>query len=426
MMRKGEDFSRICGPLLLLQFFLLPVVLRRVFKAFHYRDFRLMWIGACTSAIGTWMQAFAQGWLIWELSHSARLLALDPILLSTPIFLFSLVGGVLADRFERRHMLIFSQVVQMSCALFLTFLAGFHMVKVWHFLTCSFICGFGQAFGGPAYSALIPTLVPKEDMPNAIALNSIQFNAAVMVGPALGGWALHSLGATWCFALNALSFFCPIVALLMLKVRFLPEKTGESILDSMKQGFHFIRRQGAMQALIVLGFCMTALGVPMRTFLPLFADRIFHGGSGTYAVFLSMSGVGSVLGALAVADFGHVRQKGRVALGLLMCLGAGIAGFAFSRSIPMACAMLFLAGASMVGVFAMVLSLVHLMVSNEMRGRVVSVYNLAFRGGMPVGNLVAGLFVPLFSAPAIFAVNGVVLVALGLYFFGFQRKVVEL
>src|ERR1039457_1161803 len=214
----------------------LSAVLQRVFKAFHYRDFRLMWIGACTSAIGTWMQAFAQAWLIWRFSHSARLLALDAILPAIPIFLFSLVGGVLADRFERRHMLIFSQCLQMTCAAILTVLVGFHVVKVWHFLTGSFVVGFAQAFGGPAYSALIPTLVPKEHMPNAIALNSIQFNAAVMVGPALAGWVLHTWGDTWCFALNTLSFLAPVVSLLMLTIRFLPERTGESIFTSLKEG----------------------------------------------------------------------------------------------------------------------------------------------------------------------------------------------
>ena len=398
----------------------------RVFKAFHYRDFRLMWIGACASAIGTWMQMFAQGWLIWKLSHSARLLALDPILQAIPIFLFSLVGGVLADRFERRHMLIFSQCVQMSVALILTVLVGFHVVKVWHFLCGSFIAGFGPAFGGPAYSALIPTLVPREDMPNAIALNSIQFNAAVMVGPALGGWALHSLGETACFGLNTLSFLFPIVSLLMLTARFLPEKTGESILGSMKQGIQFIRQQGAMQGLIVLGFCMTALGIPMRTFLPVFADSVFHQGSGTFALFLSMSGMGSVVGALAVAALGNVRHKGRIGLAMLMCLGAGISGFALSRSVPVSCVMLFFNGASMMGVFSMVVSLVQLVVTNQMRGRVMSVYNLTFRGGMPVGNLVAGSLVPVFTAPSVFVVNGVLLVALGLYFFLFQRRVAEL
>jgi predicted MFS family arabinose efflux permease len=336
------------------------------------------------------------------------------------------LGGVLADRFERRHMLIFSQCVQMSCALVLTVLVGLHVVKVWHFLACSFVAGFGQAFGGPAYSALIPTLVPKEDMPNAIALNSIQFNGAVMVGPALGGWALHSLGATWCFALNTLSFLCPIVSLLMLKIRFLPEKTSESILGSMKQGIRFIRNQGAMQGLIVLGFCMTALAIPMRTFLPVFATNVFHKDSGTFATFLSVSGLGSVVGALAVAGLGHVKQKGRVALAMLMCLGAFITGFALSRSVAMSCVMLFLSGAAMMGVFAMVVSLVQLVVTNEMRGRVMSVYNLTFRGGMPIGNAITGQLVSGFTAPKVVAVNGILLVALGLYFLLVQRRVAEL
>ena len=399
---------------------------QRVFKAFQYRDFRLMWIGACTSAIGTWMQIVAQGWLIWELSHSARLLALDPILQAVPILLFSLVGGVLADRFERRHMLIFSQCVQMACALLLTVLVGFHVVKVWHFLTCSFIVGFAQAFGGPAYSALIPTLVPKEDMPNAIALNSIQFNGAVMVGPALAGLALHSLGDTWCFALNALSFLAPIVVLLMLTVRFVPEKASVSMLGSLKEGIAFVRSQGAMEGLIVLAFCMAALGVPMRTFLPVFADKIFHSGAGMYSTFLSMSGAGSVVGALAVAWLGNVGNKGRIALGMLIALGLGVSGFALSPWVTLSCAMLVFAGAAMMGVFAMVNSLVQLIVTNQMRGRVMSVYNLSFRSGMPVGNLVAGWLVPIFTAPVVLGVNGALLVLLGLYYFLVQRRIAEL
>src|SRR5690349_21784780 len=149
-----------------------------------------MWIGACTSTIGTFMQKVAQSWLIYELSNSKFLLALDAFLGDIPIFLFSLIGGVIADRMERRHLLMASQYVQMGCATMLTFLVGFHLVHVWHILCLSFVAGTAQAFGGPAYQALIPTLVEKEDMPNAIALNSIQFNAAVTVGPALGGITL--------------------------------------------------------------------------------------------------------------------------------------------------------------------------------------------------------------------------------------------
>ena len=216
-------------------------VLQRVFKAFQYRDFRLMWIGACTSAIGTWMQMRRPGLADLEAQPLARSCwPWTRFYKAIPIILFSLVGGVLADRFERRHMLIFSQCVQMACAIMLTVLVGFHVVKVWHFLTCSFMVGFAQAFGGPAYSALIPTLVPKEHMPNAIALNSIQFNAAVMVGPALGGWALHSLGETWCFGLNALSFLAPVVSLLMLNDPF-PAREDRRKHPRQPEGGHPVR-----------------------------------------------------------------------------------------------------------------------------------------------------------------------------------------
>ena len=403
-----------------------PIVIRRVFKAFHYRDFRLMWMGACTSSIGTWMQIVAQGWLIYELSHSAFLLGLDQFLGSIPIFLFSLVGGVVADRMERRTVLIGSQIVQMTCALVLTILAAFHAIQVWHMLLCSFISGLAQSFGGPAYSALIPTLVKKEDMPNAIALQSMQFNTAVVLGPALAGPVLAKFGYTLCFGLNALSFIAPIISLSMLSVRFAPEKTTESILDSMKQGFRFIRKQGAMEALMVLAFCMTALAVPMRTLFPVYAKDIFHRGSGTYATFLSISGVGSILGALVVAWLGNVKHKGRIALLMLLTLGATVFGFALSRSLLLTGIMLFISGVAMIVVFSMVSSLVQLIVTNDMRGRVMSAYNFAFRGGMPMGNLVATRLVSLFTAPAVLAGNGVLLVAVAIYFLIGQRRVAEL
>src|SRR5579864_9171000 len=164
--------------------------LRRVFKAFQYRDFRLMWIGACTSSIGTWMQIVAQGWLIYRLSHSSFLLGLDQFLAGIPIFLFSLIGGVVADRAERRRILMISQYIQMASAAILTALVATGFVQVWEILCLSFFSGLAQAFGGPAYQALIPTLVDRDDMPNAIALNSIQFNLAVTVGPALAGITL--------------------------------------------------------------------------------------------------------------------------------------------------------------------------------------------------------------------------------------------
>jgi predicted MFS family arabinose efflux permease len=396
---------------------------RRVFRAFHYRDFRLMWFGACMSSIGTWMQIVAQGWLIYRLSHSAFLLALDQFLAGIPIFLFSLIGGVVADRAERRKILLGSQYVQMACATILTVLVVMGRIHVWHMLALSFVSGFAQAFGGPAYQALIPSLVDREDMPNAIALNSIQFNMAVTIGPALAGQALAKLGEQWCFGLNALSFLAPIVSLSIIKARYLPEKTTESMFSSLKQGIKFVRQQGSMEALIVLAFCMTALSMPMRTYIPVFVKDIFHRGPETFGNLLSLMGIGSICGSLTVAGMGNIPNKGRVALTTLISLGAGIVGFSTSRWLPLSDAMLVLVGASMMAVFATVTSLVQLIATNQMRGRVMSVYNCAFRGGMPMGNLLSGWLVPIFTAPVVLGVNGLALILMALYFLLFERRV---
>jgi predicted MFS family arabinose efflux permease len=400
--------------------------LRRIFKAFQYRDFRLMWFGACTSSIGTWMQIVAQGWLIYRLSHSAFLLALDQFLGGIPIFLFSLIGGVVADRTERRKILLLSQYVQMASAAVLTVLVTTGWVHVWHILGLSFISGLAQAFGGPAYQALIPTLVDREDMPNAIALNSIQFNMAVTIGPALAGQALAKLGEKWCFGLNAVSFLAPIISLSMIAARYLPATTTESIFGSLKQGIKFVRKQGSMEALTLLAFCMTALSMPMRTYIPVFVKDIFGRGPETYGNLLSLMGVGSICGSLAVAGIGNMRKKGRFALTMLICLGAAISGFSLSKSLPLSYAMLVLVGASMMAVFATVTSLVQLITTNEMRGRVMSVYNCAFRGGMPMGNLVSGWLVPMFTAPVVLGVNGLLLVLVAVYFLLVQRRVAAL
>jgi predicted MFS family arabinose efflux permease len=399
---------------------------RRVFKAFHYRDFRLMWVGACMSSIGTWMQIVAQGWLIYRLSHSAFLLALDQFLAGIPIFLFSLIGGVVADRTERRKILLVSQYIQMGSAATLTILVALGLTHVWPILCLSFVSGFAQAFGGPAYQALIPTLVDRDDMPNAIALNSIQFNLAVTVGPALAGITLARLGEKWCFGLNALSFLAPVISLSIISARYLPEKSGESMFKSLQQGIHFIWRQGAMVALIILAFTMTFLSMPMRTYIPVFVKDIFHRGPETYGNLLSLMGVGSIVGSLGVASLGDISKKGRFALSMLVLLGAGIAGFSLSKFLPVSYAMLLLVGASMMAVFATVTSLVQLSVTNEMRGRVMSVYNFAFRGGMPIGNLVSGWLVPAYSAPVVLGVNGFLLIIVALYFLLIQRRVAAL
>jgi predicted MFS family arabinose efflux permease len=314
----------------------------------------------------------------------------------------------------------------MASATVLTILVATGHVHVWHMLCLSFISGLAQAFGGPAYQALIPTLVKREDMPNAIALNSIQFNMAVTIGPALAGLALAKLGEQWCFGLNALSFLAPIISLSMITARYLPEKTTESIFGSLKEGIVFVRKQGSMEALIVLAFCMTALSMPMRTYIPVFVKDVFHRGPETYGNLLSLMGIGSICGSLIVAGMGNASHKGRIALTGLISLGAGIAVFSLSRSLPLSYAMLGLVGASMMAVFATVTSLVQMTATNQMRGRVMSVYNCAFRGGMPMGNLLSGWLVPVFTAPVVLGLNGLALILMALYFLLVQRQVAAL
>ncbi len=401
-------------------------MLRRTFKAFQYHDFRLLWFGACTSSIGTWMQEIAQNWLVLEMTNSPFLLGLDAFLGDIPIFLFSLVGGVIADRMDRRKLLMISQIIQMTSALTLAFLIATQRIQIWHILLSSFVVGTAQAFGGPAYSALVPSLVEKEDLPNAIALNSIQFNLARVIGPVLGGLALKYVGSAWCFGLNSLSFVAVMISLMRLHINFKPPHTGESILTGMKQGIGFIRKQGAMETLILIAFCMTALAIPMITFLPVFAKNVFHQNEMTYTLFLVCSGLGSITGALTVAALGNIANKGRVAMTMLIALGAGITGFSLSKSVVASCLLLFVSGAVLMCAFAMISSLVQLITPNDMRGRVMSVYNVAFRGGMPFGSFTTGWLVPIFTAPSVLSVNGLLLMTLGAYFLFVQRRVAEL
>jgi predicted MFS family arabinose efflux permease len=401
-------------------------LLRRTFKAFEYPEFRRMWIGACTSSVGTWMQQLAQSWLVFEISGSSRLLGLDAFLGQIPIMLLSLVGGVVADRVDRRRILLASQFVQMGCAFLLTALVATGTVQVWHILCLSFTVGMAQAFGGPAYQALIPMLVKSEDLPNAIALNSIQFNLARIIGPVLGGLALSKLGAAWCFGLNGLSYIAVVITLWMVKARFTPEMGKETMLDSMKRGFQFIRGQASMVSLIVLAFLLTCLGIPVITFLPVFVKNIFGRGPDAYTLLLAVSGAGSVTGALVVATLGNLKQKGRVTLVNILLLGVFIGAFSQSKSLWLSCVFLFLGSAALISVFSMISSLVQLIATDQMRGRVMSVYNVAFRGGMPVGNYAGGEIMERVGAPAVILDNGVLLVVTAVYFFFAHKKVTRL
>jgi predicted MFS family arabinose efflux permease len=390
--------------------------LKRTFRAFSYRDFRWVWGGAFTSTTGTWMQTVAQSWLVLEMtgSRSAFFLGLLGFLQDLPILLFSLIGGVVADRIDRRKILLGSQYVQMTCAFVLTLLVYFKVVHIGHMMMLVFVAGTAMSFGGPAYQALIPGLVERKDLPNAVALNSIQFNLARVVGPLIAGVALASLGAVGCFFFNGLSFLAVIVGLNMIRATFQPQKTGESVLDDMRSGFSFVRKRRELWRLSGLGFMSSFCGIPLLTLLPVVAKNTFHLDARGYSYLLSASGIGSILGALIYAGLARRKNQGLLALRVQLVFAILLGIFAVSRSLPLSYLCLFLCGMSLITLFASINSLVQLTVTEEMRGRVMSIFMLAFRGGMPLGNLTAGYFASKFSPSHTLFALGCVLAATAL------------
>jgi MFS family permease len=387
----------------------------RLAAALTHRDFRILWLGAGTSTIGTWMQKVAQSWLVLTLSGSAFYLGLDSFLGELPILLFTLIGGVVADRHDRRRLLLGSQVVQMACAFTLAGLVLADAVRLWHVLALSFLAGTAQAFGGPAYQSLIPQLVPREHLPNAIALNSIQFNVARVIGPLLAGVTLAALGSAACFGLNGLSFLAVMLGLLLMHAPALPATGRRALTTEMQEGLSYVRHQGSLVGLITLAFLATFLGLPLLTFLPVFARDVFHEGVGGYSRLMAYSGAGAVAGALVVAWLGRFEHMGRTLLIVLAVFGALVTGFALSRTLWLSELLLVLGGAALIVVFSLLTSLVQLIAPNELRGRVMSIYMVAFRGGSPLGSLLAGYLATVTSAPAVLAVSGVLMVGIAAY-----------
>ena len=391
---------------------------RRLAAALHYRDFRVLWFGALTSTIGTWMQDVALNWLVLTIAGtaSAFYLGLQTFLGQAPILLLTLVGGVVADRRDRRQVLLMSQYIQMSVAFTLAALVYFDVIRIWHVLALAVITGTAQAFGGPAYQSLLPSLVDKQHVPNAIALNSIQFNLARVIGPLLAGATLAAFGMVACFGLNGISFLAVIFAIFSMHIRHVPTTGAPGMREQMKSGFRFVRGEPSIIALTVLAFATTFLGNPLLTFLPLFARDVFHGQVGQYTQLMAFAGSGAVCGALVVAWLGRFRHMGLTLLFVQVAFGLLIVAFAQTRLFWLNAILLFACGAGLMMMSAMVSSLVQLIAPNEMRGRVMSIYMVAFRGGMPLGSLVAGWIANTTSAPFVLTLNGVLLSLVAAWF----------
>jgi len=371
------------------------------------------------------MQIVAQNWLVYSLTKSPFYLGLDAFLQQLPIILFSLIGGVFADRYDRRRTLLMSQIVQMSTSAALALLMYFQVVEIWQILALSFVTGCAQAFGGPAYQSLIPSLVDKKDLPNAVALNSIQFNVARVLGPLAFGVILGAFqrygysepqAMNACFLLNSLSFLVVINTLMMLRVKHIPPATSGKMQDELKIGLSYVRHHSSLAALVVLAAATTFLGFALLTFLPIFAKQIFHEGADTFSHLMAFSGAGSIVGALIVAWLGKFPKMGWTALLVQAIYGLLIIAFAVSRVLWLSDILLFLTGAALMVVFSTVTSLVQMTAPNEMRGRVMSIYMLAFRGGMPLGSLVSGWLATFIGAPMVIGINGALLVVVAIYF----------
>jgi MFS family permease len=391
----------------------------RIAIALTHRNFRLLWLGALTSSIGTWMQKVAQAWLIVTMtgSRSAFFLGLDSFLGELPLLLFTMIGGVFADRRDRRHMILMSQIVQMLVALVLAVLIYTRRIHIAHVLGLSLITGCVRAFGGPAYQSLIPTLVGKEHLPNAIALNSIQFNLAQVIGPVVAGAVLAAFGMVACFGLNGISFLFVIAAILALRDVRVPPMATETMVAQLRGGLQFIQGSPNLVTVMALGFFAAFLGAPLLTFLPVITRDVFHRDVGFYTQLMTFSGAGAVMGALVVAWLGKNQHMGRILLILLTLFGAIIVGFGLSRNLYLSALILFIGGSLFVMCSSLSTSLAQLLAPPEFRGRVVSIYLVAFLGGSPLGGLASGwLITRVGSAPVMLVVNGTALTLVALYF----------
>lgn len=380
----------------------------RTFSALRYPDFRLLWIGAFTSTCGTFMQALAQGWLVYTMTNSALMLGLDGFLSTGPMLLFSLFGGVIADRFSRRKVMLISQWVQMILAFILALLIFTKSVKIWHILLMSFLTGTAQSFSGPAYASLLPLLVRREDVPNAVAMNSMQFNLARVIGPALGGVVFALWGGASCFFINGLSFLAVIVAYLVIKIPEVSSGPKRGVMDEMRDGFAFVIHHRTLLTLTFLSFAGTFFGVPLFTMLPVVAKQFLLDARGL-SLLQSVYGVGSVIGAVFVAATGYARRKGKIALLMQLAFAILLIAFGLSRNLAASMVFGFFAGACVVGVVSLYSSLVQLATGDAMRGRVMSIFMLAFRGGMPLGNLLAGFIAQRWSLSLALTLNGAML-----------------
>lgn len=385
---------------------------RRTFAALRHRNFRLFWFAQLVSLTGTWMHAVAQGWLVLELTDQPFWLGAVGAAMTLPVLAFSLFGGVAADRLPKRTLLMATQSVSASVALALGLLAVGGWVQLWQVLAAALLLGTANAVDLPSRQSFVVEMVGREDLLNAIALNSLSFNAARVIGPAIAGVIVATAGTAACFLANAASFLPVVAALAAMRGLATPPRAGGgSVVSHLREGFAYAARERRFQGLIALVAAGSFFGFPCITLLPSFARDVLHTDARGYGALMAVTGVGAIAALLVLAGRQKTGVGGSVVAGAGLAFGAALALFASARSFATAVPLLALAGAAMVAQAATANTLVQASVPDALRGRIMSMFTLVLMGAMPLGNIVIGALAGLVGTMAAVAAFGIALCA---------------
>jgi MFS family permease len=377
-------------------------------RALKHRNFQLFFSGQLVSVTGTWMQTVAQSWLVYRLTGSSLLLGTVGFASQIPVFLLAPLGGIMADRHDRQRIVIGTQAASMVLALLLAVLTLTGTVQVWHIVVLATLLGVANAFDVPARQAFLVDMVGREDLMNAIALNSSMFNGARIVGPAVAGVLVAMIGEGWCFFANGVSYVAVIVGLVMMRVPRPSRKPPPgSPWTQIVEGFRFVGHTRPIRAILLLLGLVSLVAMPYTVLMPVFADRILHGGAGGLGILMSATGVGALLAAFTLASRTGVRGLGRWVAYSCGGFGASLVLFAISRSFWLSTALLVPAGFCMMLQMASSNTLIQTMVPDQLRGRVMAVYSMMFMGMAPFGALMGGALAHRLGAPLTVAMGGV-------------------
>jgi MFS family permease len=386
-------------------------------RALRHRNFQLFFSGQLISLIGTWMQTVAQAWLVYRITKSALLLGSVGFAGQIPVFLVAPFGGITADRVNRQRLVIATQTASMILAGILAWLTLSGHVHVWHIFVLAALLGVVNSFDIPGRQSFLVDMVGKEDLMNAIALNSSMFNGARVIGPAIAGILVAKIGEGWCFAANSFSYIAVIVGLMLMNVRSAPRASKRSPIEDITEGFRWVNRTKVIRALLLLLGLISLVGMPYTVLMPIFADQILHGGARGLGILMGATGVGALFGALTLAAKTGVKGLGRWVAFACGSFGVSLFLFSFSRSFWLSVALLLPAGYSMMLQMACSNTLVQTMVPDQLRGRVMSVYSMMFMGMAPFGAFFGGALAHRVGAPITVAAGGVACV-LGAIWFG--------